>query len=430
MAALLATLVSGISCSPPPIPEPPVLSAVDTLRGTGADGDGGFARALVPRPFGFPADHGPHPDFAVEWWYYTGNLAADDGRRFGFQLTFFRRALAPPAGPADAPRASAWASRQLYLAHFALSNLDGGSFHAAERVRRGALELAGARAEPFAVWLEDWQATSVPRDSDARQGDEARRARAPDDLDTMFPLRLVAQARDTSGRAFGIDLTLESGKPIVLQGDRGLSSKGSRPGNASYYYSRTRMPTNGTVSLGSDAGPARGEAEGESAFDGQTIAVSGTSWMDREWSTSVLESEQIGWDWFSLQLDDGTEVMAFELRRSDGTVDAASHGTWVAQDGTSTHLSSNDFHLDVLERWQSPFGTVYPAGWRLRVPSQNLDLAIRPVLAQQELDLSFRYWEGAVEVTAGTAAGSPIGRGYVELVGYAESFVREAPPPR
>jgi predicted secreted hydrolase len=348
------------------------LSVAAALRGDRLDGEG-FARALAPRAFSFPADHGPHPELRTEWWYWTGNLATPEGRRFGFQLTFFRNALAPRMPP----RASAWAARDVYLAHFTLTDVAGGRFRSFERVRRGALGLAGARALPFRVWLDDWRATADP-------GGGMRLAAAADGI--------------------AIDLALSPGKPPVLQGDRGLSRKGAAPGQASYYYSLTRMPARGRVRAG-----------------GEVFSVAGLAWMDREWSTSSLGPDQEGWDWFSLQLADGRELMFYRLRRRGGGDDPASQGTLVERDGTYRPLRRSDVAIEPLGRWTSPrSGARYPARWRLRVPSAGLDLAVRPLLADQELDTSFRYWEGAVSV-AGSEGGQPVaGSGYVELTGYAE----------
>jgi predicted secreted hydrolase len=357
-------------------PEPPLnpkasLSIAETLRGTS---DEGYARAIAPREFRFPADHGPHPEFRTEWWYYTGNLETAEGRRFGFQLTFFRSALAPKM-PA---RESAWATRQAWLAHLTVSDLGEGRFRSFERWSRGAAGLAGARAEPFRVWVKDWAAEGVG-------------GQAP-------PMRLTASEGDV-----GIDLVLQQGKPPVLQGDRGLSQKSPEIGNASYYYSLTRMPAAGTVRLG-----------------GERFAVTGLAWMDREWSTSSLGRGQVGWDWFALQLSDGSDLMLYRLRRRDGAADPASSGTVASPDGTPRRLGPPDFQIAGSGEWRSPrSGARYPAQWRVRIPAEELDLEIRPALADQELDVSFRYWEGAVEI-AGSRRGLPIrGRGYVELTGYA-----------
>jgi predicted secreted hydrolase len=345
------------------------------------EGGDGFARALAPRPFAFPEDHGPHPEFRTEWWYYTGNLRTPAGRHFGFQLTFFRIGLAPPpsAPSGAAVRASAWATRELLLAHFALTDTAGVRFHATSRTSRQALGLAGAQARPFRVWLEGWSA-----EGEGPAG---------------LPMRLRAADGEVA-----IDLRLSTAKPTVLQGDRGLSRKGPEPGNASYYYSFTRMPARGSVRVGAE-----------------TFPVVGHAWMDREWSTSALGPDLTGWDWFALQLDDGRDVMFYLLRRRNGSADALSAGTLVALDGTTRPLSATDATIEVLQHWQSPrSGVRYPSRWRVTVPSADLRLEVVPRLADQELIVGTRYWEGAVTIQ-GTAAGRPIaGAGYVELVGYGE----------
>lgn len=349
------------------------LSVAGALR---AAEDRGHAKALAPREFRFPADHGPHPEFRTEWWYYTGNLATREGRRFGFQLTFFRSALAP-----DMPaRRSAWAARQVYLAHFTVTDVAGERFLSFERWSRGAAGLAGSQGEPFRVWVQDWSTEAVG-------------GQAP-------PMRLRAAEGGVA-----LDLVLRQGKPPVLQGERGLSRKSDEPGNASYYYSLTRMPAAGAIRLG-----------------GESFAVTGEAWMDREWSTSALGADQVGWDWFALQLADGSELMLYQLRRRDGTADPASRGTVIGPAGASRSLAPGDFALEVLDRWESPdSGAVYPSRWRLRIPSEELELTVAPLLADQELDVSFRYWEGAVEME-GRRRGRPVqGRGYVEMTGYEPS---------
>ncbi len=370
---LALALAACRAADSPPASSEPRLSAVETLAG----GDVlGYRRAVEPRDFVFPDDHGPHPDYKTEWWYFTGHLDGAGGERFGYQLTFFRQALAP-----DLPdRASAWATRQLYLAHFAVTDIDRGRFHAAERLSRGAAGLAGAGdpRKPFRVWLEDWSVASSDEET--------------------FPLRLRARDGDLA-----LDLTLESDQPPVLHGEKGLSRKGAEPGAASYYYSLTRLATRGQVTAG-----------------GRKLRVTGSSWLDREWSTSVLGDNQVGWDWFSLQLDDGRDLMVFQLRLAGGGVDPVSHGTLVLADGSTRALALADFRLEVRDTWRSPRGAVYPADWRLELPAESLDLEIEPLVADQELDLSFRYWEGAV-AARGTAGGKPVtGRGYVELVGYGD----------
>ncbi|HEY3569414.1 MAG TPA: lipocalin-like domain-containing protein [Thermoanaerobaculia bacterium] len=376
----IGLLLSGLillACREQPSLPHASLSVAGALR---TSSDQGYAKALAPREFHFPADHGPHPEFRTEWWYYTGNLATAEGRRFGFQLTFFRSALAPTAPE----RASAWATRQAWLAHFTVSDVAGKRFHSFERWSRGAVGLAGAQGEPFRVWVKDWAAEGAP----------------------VFPMRL--RAAEGPGGETAIDLVLQEGKPPVLQGERGLSRKGAEPGDASYYYSLTRMPTSGTVRV-----------------DGQSFPVTGASWMDREWSTSSLGRDQVGWDWLALQLSDGWDVMLYRLRRADGSADPTSSGTLIAPDGASRPLHLTDFQLEGSGEWRSPrSGARYPARWRVRVPGEELDLDVRPLLADQELDVSFRYWEGAVAIE-GTHHGRPVqGQGYVELTGYA------APPRR
>ena len=340
----------------------------------GGDGDAGFEKALEPREFVFPDDHGPHPGFRNEWWYVTGNLDGDGGRRFGFELTIFRFALSSSV-PATQ---SNWRSNQVYIAHFAVTDADRERFFAAERFSRGALGLAGAESAPFRVWIEDWEIA-------------ATRAGAPE----QWRLR-------ASDPGFSVDLALTAAKTPVLNGNAGLSQKSAEPGNASYYYSMTRWLTDGAVRLGDDE-----------------FRVSGLSWLDREWSTSALGADQLGWDWFALQLSDGSDLMFYNLRKLDGSQDEHSAGTWVDADGKSRHLERDDVEITVTDTWESPEGGVYPSGWTLRLPEKDLFLEIRPVMADQELFTTVRYWEGAVDVE-GEHDGNPVtGRGYVELTGYA-----------
>jgi len=378
LAVLLAVVATAAiwRARPPEASARPLLTVLQAL-GPGRH-DEGFARANARREFHFPEDHGPHPEFRNEWWYWTGNLVASSGRAFGFELTIFRTALAPDQDPR---RGSAWAPRDIYMAHFTLSDIDAGRFHAFERTSRGALELAGAKAGPWRTWVLDWSAFG------------------PDDGAVAFPLHLRAKEGDIS-----IDLSLEQGKPIVLEGDRGLSRKGPEADNASYYYSLTRMPTFGSITAG-----------------GERFDVRGESWMDREWSTHALSTEQVGWNWFALRLDDGRELMFFHLRRRDGKKDAWSSGTLVDRDGTPRSLGADDVRVEPIGTWTSPRShTIYPAAFRLAVPLALLDIQVLPLLADQELDLTFRYWEGAVRVE-GSAGGVPAkGLGYLELTGYGD----------
>ncbi|QRN98543.1 carotenoid 1,2-hydratase [Archangium violaceum] len=383
VAVVLAGLAAGavwVTRDVAPAPSArPTLKVAEALGG-GEGGETGYTRALEPREFHFPEDHGPHPGFRTEWWYWTGNLSTADGHDFGYQLTLFRSALAP----GDAPRESAWGTRHVYMGHLALSDIGSGRFHATERFTRDALGLAGARTEPFRVWLEDWSAEAL--------------------ADGALPMKLTAQ-----GDGVSLSLVLEAGKPPVLQGDRGLARKGAAPGNASYYYSLTRMPSRGQVTV-----------------DGRVHEVTGQSWMDREWSTRPLGENQVGWDWFALQLSDGGELMYYQLRQKDGSVDPFSAGMLIPARGEPVRISRDDVRLEVSDTWKSPRGgTVYPARWRLSIPSQRLELNITPALADQELPVSVRYWEGSVRLS-GTHEGQPLqGRGYVELTGYGDTPARE-----
>jgi len=370
LVALVAGLAGGVwavTRQPAPLGGQASINVIEAMEGDG--GNGNFALVTSVRPFVFPADHGPHPEYRTEWWYYTGNLAAADGRRFGYQLTFFRSALS------DRPitRTAEWAANDVYMGHFALTDVANNRFYAFERFARDAAGLAGASGDPYRVFLEDWSAEG--------SGPEG------------MAMRLQVREGDVA-----IDLSLEPTKPPTLQGDRGVSQKGAAVGNASYYYSLTRMATTGTVTVG-----------------GQPIAVTGSSWMDREWSTSALEAGTVGWDWFALQLDDGRDLMVYVLRREDGSLGAYSSGTLISADGTTRTLGHTDFQIEVLERWTSPrdAGSVYPAKWRVRIPSEQIDLTLTPQVADQELVLTVRYWEGSVRVE-----GSATGYGYVELTGY------------
>jgi predicted secreted hydrolase len=358
--------------------EPQVRARLVALANEPTDQESaGYLRAEGPMPLDFPADHGPHPGYQTEWWYYTGNLVADGGERFGYQLTFFRRALAPPVQRTE--RESAWAADQVYMAHFALTDVAGRRYRAFERFARGAADLAGAQAAPYQVWLEDWRVEEVEPG--------------------VMRMRAAQEG-------LALDLALVDRKGPILQGDGGYSPKGPQTGNASYYYSLTRLETSGTVQVGEVRYP-----------------VSGLSWMDHEWSTSGLAADQVGWDWFSIQLDDGSELMVFQLRKEDGSIDPFSSGTFIAPDGNTRHLNRGDFQIRVEDTWRSPHtGATYPARWTITVPAVDLMLKIRPHLADQELNVSYAYWEGAV-VVEGERAGRPVrGNGYIEMTGYAGSM--------
>lgn len=329
-----------------------------------------FARADKVIPITFPADLGQHPAFRTEWWYYTGNLGDAEGHRFGFQLTFFRRALLPTAPQ----RTSEWATHQIYFAHFTITDVAGNLYQAHERFSRGSPHLAGAQSQPYHVWLDDWSAQETG------------------------PGQVRLQAKEGD---YALDLTLAQAKPPVLHGDHGLSQKSQQPGNASYYYSLTNNPAQGSVTT------PRG-----------TFAVAGNAWKDHEWSTSDLPPGSVGWDWFSLQLDDGREVMFFSIRRQDGSLEPYPTGTIVYADGRSRTLSHQEVRVTPLAEWSSPgSGATYPAEWQFAIPTEGLNLHIKPLLSQQELRVSFTYWEGAVRIE-----GSHTGYGYVELTGYYDSM--------
>jgi predicted secreted hydrolase len=342
----------------------------------------GFRIATPGYVYEFPRDHGSHDDFRTEWWYYTGHLSAQNGRRFGFQLTFFRRAVG-----ADQPNTlpSRWAIRHLYLAHFALSDLEGKQFRYSEKISREGLGKAGADTGRLHVWTDRWIAEAV--------------------ADEPLNHRLSAEQD-----GIAVELILRPLKPPVIHGHAGVSRKGQEIGQASHYYSLTRLGTDGRVTI-----------------DGETFRVTGTSWMDHEFGSADLSEDLVGWDWFSLQLQDGTDIMIYRLRRGDGTLEPASSGTVIYPDGRADSLSLGDMDLAATDHWRSPAsGARYPAGWHVTLPRLQLDLQIAPLMSAQELatrrSTNVTYWEGAVEIS-GTAQGRAVtGQGYVELTGYAERF--------
>jgi predicted secreted hydrolase len=383
--ALWALLAAAAPAAPPtPSDSPAAETPLDVLRaGSSASG---FAQVQAPRQFSFPQDHGPHPAYQHEWWYFTGHLQAANGRRYGFELTFFRVALAPPqsispaqpisAAPSQAagPLPSGWRARQIYAAHFAITDISRGRFHARARYARDALGLAGARADPWRVWLGGWSAGVA--------------AGGP----------WVLRAADED---YALSLQLTPLGPAMLNGAAGLSVKADAPGAASYYYSLPHIAVRGQLSVG-------GEAQ----------AVTGSAWLDREWGSGGLGPREQGWDWFAVQLADGGALMFYALRNRDGSLDPHSAGTFMAADGQMRPITLADMNLQVLGHWVSPRGARYPAGWRLRVSALGLDLQLNPMLANQELDTAPPYWEGAVEVRGSRGAQAVGGEGYVELVGY------------
>ncbi len=354
---------------------------VDRLSVLRATVQPGFALADSPRHFEFPQDHGPHPSFRQEWWYLTGQLQGAQGATFGFELTMFRLALRPPpAGPVPAPT-SAWQARQVYAAHFAITDVTRSRFFNATRYARDALDLAGATAAPFSVHVADWSVQQVP--------------------DPLPGLHWQLQAADGD---YQLQLQLRSAAPPVLNGNGGLSIKAAARGAGSYYYSMPRLQATGSITR-------RGVA----------VPVAGLVWLDREWGSGSLGAQQQGWDWFALNLDDGSALMFYALRDRDGRRDAHSAGTFVDAAGQVTPLRNEQVAIEVLRYWNSPRGGRYPAQWRLSIPALRLKLTATPLLADQELSTQPRYWEGAVEVK-GERGAAPVGaRGYVELVGYAQA---------
>jgi predicted secreted hydrolase len=364
--AMPALLLGGCDRPDPAPAEGSTVRLEERMSGTP---DPGFARALAPRPFVFPADHGPHPDYATEWWYLTGNLRDPSGAAFGYQLTLFRIGLKPGEPETD----SAWRTRQIYMGHLAVSDIGARRHHSSSRFARAALGLAGARADPLEVWIGPWSVRG-------RSGDP-------------FPLHL-----DAAGEDFAIDLVVAAGdRPLVLQGDRGLSQKSAAPGNASYYYSYTRLPTQGEIRIGD-----------------RRWQVTGSSWFDREWSSSALGPDQAGWDWFALQLEDGRDLMYYRMRGLDGQAQRFSQGVLVDSDGSVIRLATDQVEAMPLRNWTGPTGNSYPVAWRLRIPDHGLDLEVEAAFDAQEMRHAVEYWEGAVRVR-----GSHQGVGYLEMSGYA-----------
>lgn len=363
-AAALAVSLAVAACTEPP--PPAAFSVAEQLGSQPAEG---FARADSSRAFVFPADHGPHRAYRNEWWYLTGNLEAVDGRRLGYQATFFRIGL--DANPPS--RESQWATSEAWMTHLAVSDAATATHHGVERLARGAAGLAGATAEPLRVWLEDWTLSST---------------------DGGATWRLAAAAGD-----FGLDLTLRATHPVVLQGDAGLSQKSTEPGNASYYYSVPRLATSGTLTI-----------------EGMVYAVTGLSWLDREWSTSALGADQAGWDWLALQLADGRDLMYYRLRHESGGVDAMSRGSLVGANGARVELGA-DLPLRPVRWWAASDGRRFPVEWDLALPGETRTLRVAAVFDDQYVRLGVRYWEGMVDVRD-RSTGDVVGRGYLEMTGY------------
>ena len=332
-----------------------------------------YRKAAPGYHYSFPRDHFEHPEFRTEWWYYTGNVHDAKGRRFGFELVFFRQGQ--QRGPVANP--SIWRVADLYLAHLAITDIDGKRFYNHQRLNRAGPGMAGASFQEQRVWNGNWSAT----------------------------WRSDRQMLEATADEFHFQMELAAAKPPVVHGIDGVSQKGDAAGEASYYVSFTRLMVSGELALGSNR-----------------HQVTGTAWMDHEWFTNQLDKQQIGWDWFSVQFNDATELMLFRLRRKDGSFDAHSSGTYVDRQGRARHLTNADFSLTPVTYWRSVgTGASYPVTWRIRVPSLKVELDVRASFDAQEMVSEDKagptYWEGAV-----TYSGSAEGVGYLEMTGYDRPF--------
>jgi predicted secreted hydrolase len=356
------------------------IAAVIALAAATSFAADDWKQATGQRVWSFPRDHGAHPEFRTEWWYFTGNLRDGSGNRYGYQLTFFRQGIRlKPANPGNP-----WSLRDLYPAHFAVTDVRNGSFRFAEQVTRSGPGLSGAATDGMNVWNLGWSAR-------------------------MQGGAIVLRA---SHEGMELSLELEPRKQLVLQGEKGLSRKGPGKGQASWYYSFTNLATRGTIKTPAMQTP---------------VQVEGISWFDQEFGSNVLSKEQVGWDWFSIHLSDGRDLMLYFLRKNDGTVEKESSGTLVEPDGKSRHLKLGEIRMEVLGTWKSPkSGGAYPDRWRIRIPEAGIDVQLTPLVADQELITSgstgVTYWEGAVDGN-GASAGKPVtSEGYVEMTGYAGSL--------
>lgn len=375
ICSVLLFLLLLQACTNPPAP----MVSANVVDALSAPATTGFARATEPMHFEFPKDHGAHPNYRTEWWYYTGNLQSAEGAVFGYQLTFFRSGLTPtmPSRPSD------WASNQIYMAHFALTDSQANQHRSFERFSRSGDNLAGATGEPrFQIWLDDWT------------------------IQMVEPDMMHVQAHEPSANGdVAVDLTLRIDRAPVLHGNQGLSQKSSEVGNASYYYSLVQIQTSGTITN-----------------QGKFTAVQGVSWMDHEFGTTALGKNAVGWDWFSVQLEDGAVLMFAQIRTQGGGKENAFDGTIAWPDGRQVTIQASDLAIEPLAQWTSPrTGIVYPSGWQISIPKFSVMLTVQPLIPDQEMNVSFVYWEGAVDVL-GTMEGAPVvGKGYVELTGYGQS---------
>ena len=339
----------------------------------------GWEKALKSRHFSFPRDHGSHPQFKTEWWYVTGRLTTDQGRLFGFQFTIFRQGIQETLPTTSA---SPWQVRDLFILHCGLSDIENQRFLSHQEISRAGPGLAGASEKIMETWLKGSRIA----------WNEKKRT-----------IELTAKTPD-----YELSLELQPAYPPILNGLSGLSAKGPEPGQASYYYSWPRLAGKGLLKL-----------------DGELFAVTGLSWLDREFATNQLGPEQAGWDWFALHLDDGSALMLYRMRLKNGGQDASSSGTWIFPDGRSRHLTNQDFKLEPGKTWHSPkSGADYPVNWQIELEKPvAMRLAISPLILNQEMNAGqtvlANYWEGAVKVEGfGTRKRKFGGRGYLEMTGY------------
>lgn len=336
--------------------------------------DNSFQKAIEKRMFAFPEDFYPKTDFRNEWWYFTGNLESKDGRQFGYQFTIFRNSLINKN--IDSKK---WESNEIYMCHFAISDIEQDKFYSYESLSRGLKPLA----------FFDSMEKKINVEINYFKFDYN-----PSKKQTNFKIY-------SSAKGIELELSLESKKPIVLQGEDGLSQKSSARGNASYYFSITKLKTTGRIKIKDNE-----------------FYVTGYSWFDREWSTSSLDTNQVGWDWFSLQLNNNYELMFYALRERDGSFDEVSSGNIIHPDGSVEKLKIEQVKLTIQNYWTNPDGIKYPAAWKFEIPDKNTILFITPLMNNQEHRLSFRYWEGTVSIKGKLKGSDVSGKGYVELTGY------------
>jgi predicted secreted hydrolase len=346
------------------------IAALALARRAGAQGYAGlgetaegFAKVTPGKVFTFPGDHGPHPEFRIEWWYLTANLVDASGAACGLQWTLFRQATRP------GPQGEGWANQQVWMGHAAVTRADTHRFN--ELFSRGGIGQAGVTAKPFAAWIDDWEMKGSERTDDR----------------TLAPVTLKA-----SGTDFSYALTLETDQPVVLQGDAGYSRKSER-GQASYYYSQPFYRARGTLTI-----------------DDKPVDVSGQAWMDREWSSQPLDADQTGWDWFSLHLPGDEKLMLYQLRQKDGR--EALLGNWITPDGRSAEIKHAGNSLTPLAATDIG-GRKIPTSWRVNLPARGLSIETTPLNPRSWMGTGFSYWEGPISF-----AGSHTGIGYLEMTGY------------